>query len=39
MTENAIIKTSQLGYASGLNLLYSYCPAVSLNYDIKLPKS
>lgn len=30
MTEKHIIKTSQWGYARGLNRLYYYCPAVSL---------
>lgn len=28
-----MIKTSQCGYASGLSLLYYYCPAVSLNNE------
>ena len=39
MTENAIMNTSQLGQASGLNLLYSSCPAVSLNYKLNVPES
>jgi len=30
-TENVIKKISVLGYASGLNRVYYYCPAVSLN--------
>jgi hypothetical protein len=31
MTEKHMRNTSQCGYANGLNRLYYYCPAVSLN--------